>query len=380
MEEITVVGNGVAGWACAKRLGENSVPVTMIGPGLPHDRPPLSKRALTSGRIPWSTTPDGLAELGITHVDGIVSDVDFGDRVLTITAADGTVTTRPFGRLVWATGFAFPRPPVPGLQSDRVHQNHEAVGTGRLHERLLAAPAQRVVVIGAGLIGTETAASAAVMGHTVTLLDMLPRPLARLPRIAGEAAFSTLTALGVTFHGDCRITEVLHDEETSQIRTSTHGDITCETVIVAAGFGSSLPQPLAPQREISIDVDETLRVEGHSDVWACGDCITFPHPRWGRIAIPHWDNAFQSGRHAAESALGDESPYVREPYWFSDIGPLRMQLVGRAESADTWEDEDGLLVGRDTSGSIAAVLLINAPARLNEARERVATALTTTHV
>ncbi|HRC08467.1 MAG TPA: FAD-dependent oxidoreductase, partial [Miltoncostaeales bacterium] len=167
MQQITVVGNGVAGWACAKRLGEQGVPVTLVGPGLPHDRPPLSKRALTSGRIPWSTSSDGLAELGIAHVDGMVTDVDFDTRQLTV-ATDGGVRTLGFGPLVWATGFRFPRPPVPGLDGERVHQNHESIGTAKLHERLTSVAGQRVVVIGAGLIGTESAASVAGMGHTVT--------------------------------------------------------------------------------------------------------------------------------------------------------------------------------------------------------------------
>jgi 3-phenylpropionate/trans-cinnamate dioxygenase ferredoxin reductase subunit len=379
MQQITVVGNGVAGWACAKRLGEQGVPVTLVGPGLPHDRPPLSKRALTSGRIPWSTSSDGLAELGIAHVDGMVTDVDVDTRQLTV-ATDGGVRTLGFGPLVWATGFTFPRPPVPGLDGERVHQNHESIGTAKLHERLTSVAGQRVVVIGAGLIGTESAASVAGMGHTVTLVDMLPRPLSRLPKAAGDVAFAALGQLGVVFHGDCRITAVEHTGSTSVVHTTTHGDIPADTVIVAAGFGSSLPTVLAPEGSLMIDVDETLRVSDHVDVWACGDCITFPHPRWGRIAIPHWDHAFQSGRHVAEAILGDRTPYARDPYWFSDIGPLRLQLVGMAERADTWGDENGLLVGRDQDGQVAAVMLINAPARLNEAREYVAAGLIPTHV
>lgn len=379
MDPVTVVGNGVSGWACAKRLGEQGVAVTLIGPGLPHDRPPLSKRALTSGRIPWSTSADGLAELGITHVDGMVTDVDVDARRLTVTTTDG-VRTLDFGPLVWATGFRFPRPPVRGLDGERVFQNHEALGAAKLHERLISAPGQRVVVIGAGLIGTESAASVASMGHTVTLVDMLPRPLSRLPKAAGDAAFEALGNLGVVFHGDCRITDVEQTDGGAVVHTTTHGDIPADTVIVAAGFGSTLPTTLAPEGGLMIDVDETLRVIDKTDVWACGDCIRFPHPRWGRIAIPHWDHAFQSGRHVAESILGDRTPYVRDPYWFSDIASLRVQLVGMAEGADTWTDENGLLVGRDADGQVAAVMLINAPARLNEARAFVATGLAPTHV
>ena len=86
---------------------------------------------------------------------------------------------------------------------------------------------------------------------------------------------------------------------------------------------------------------------GHERLWACGDCVSFPHPRWGRIAIPHWDHALWSGRHVADSILGSTAPYVREPYFFSDIGRLRIQQVGVADAAVEWHEDDGLVVGRD---------------------------------
>ena len=69
---VAVVGNGVAGFACASRLGEHGVDVTMIGPGLPHDRPPLSKRALATGRLPLLADAEKLAARGIRHLDGRV--------------------------------------------------------------------------------------------------------------------------------------------------------------------------------------------------------------------------------------------------------------------------------------------------------------------
>ena len=70
--------------------------------------------------------------------------------------------------------------------------------------------------------------------------------------------------------------------------------------------------------------------------------------------------------------LGSTTPYVREPYFFSDIGRLRIQQVGVGDAAVEWQETDGLFVGRDPAGSPACVLLLNAPARLREARELVA--------
>jgi NADPH-dependent 2,4-dienoyl-CoA reductase/sulfur reductase-like enzyme len=124
---VVVVGNGVAGFACASRLGEHGVDVTMIGPGLPHDRPPLSKRALATGRLPLLADEEKLAARGIRHVDGRVTEADLADHVLTVTPADGS---DPFElvpeRIVWATGLTYPRPPIPG--ADVAEENSTGVG------------------------------------------------------------------------------------------------------------------------------------------------------------------------------------------------------------------------------------------------------------
>ena len=373
-ESVVVVGNGVSGYACAARLADNGTDVTLLGPGLPHDRPPLSKRAIATGKVPYLADAEKMASLGIRHIDGTVTHTDLSLRTLTVEPSDRSDTIQISApRLVWATGFAYPFPPVPGIP-EIAHQNSTADGLITLRDGLTE-PGRRVLVVGAGLIGTETAATLAVAGHRVTLVDMLDRPLARLHPAAASAALSTLADLGVTFVGECRIDGAQKESSDIVIETSTHGRLVGDVLVTAAGFRTSLPADLAPDgRSLTIDVDETLRVIGHDDLWACGDCITFPHPRWGRMAIPHWDHALHSGRHAADSILGSSEPYVRDPYYFSDIGPLRIQQVGRAEAAVEWSDEDGWTVGRDEAGHVAAVLFLNAPARLGEARTLLAQA------
>lgn len=373
---VTVVGNGVSGYACAARLAEHGVNVTMIGPGLPHDRPPLSKRAITSGKVPYLADSDALAAAGIRHIDGRVTGVDLDSRRLDVmpsAGGDPLVVDAP--RLVWATGFIYPFPPVPGIEA-LAHQNATADGLLALRAAI-AEPGRRVIVVGAGLIGTETAATLAVGGHTVTLVDMVDRPLARFQPHVADAARSTLDDLGVTFLGECRIEASTRDADDVVVETSTHGTLTADVIVTAAGFRTSLPEQFAPDgRTLTIDVDETLRVPGHDDLWACGDCITFPHPRFGRIAIPHWDHALHSGRHAADSVMGATAPYQRDPYFFSDIGPLRIQQVGLASAVAEWSHEDGWSVGRDEDGRVAAVTFLNAPARLAEARTLLADAAT----
>ncbi len=131
-EPVVIVGNGVSGYACAARLAGTGVPVTMIGPGLPHDRPPLSKRALATGRLPVLATADVLAQKGIAHLDGLVTELDLAARRLTVTPANGGVPILVEApRLVWATGLRYPRPPVPGLAGlRRERDGRRARGTG----------------------------------------------------------------------------------------------------------------------------------------------------------------------------------------------------------------------------------------------------------
>jgi len=369
---VAVVGNGVAGFACASRLGEHGVDVTMIGPGLPHDRPPLSKRALATGRLPLLADEEKLAARGIRHLDGRVVAADLAGHVLTVAPRDGgdPVELVP-ERIVWATGLTYPRPPIPG--ADTVAENSTGAGMLELAAQV-AEDGRRIVVIGAGLIGTETAATLSTR-HQVTLVDMLDRPLARfLPRLS-EAALATLGELGVTFLADVQITEIERNGAGSVVRTATHGVLDCDVVVSAAGFRTSLPETLAPdRRSLTVDVDGTLRVVGLEGVFACGDCIAFPHPRYGRLAIPHWDHALHSGRQAADSVLDIGEAYHRDPYFFSDIGPLRIQQVGLAADAVEWRDDDGLLIGRDAQDRITAVVFLNAPARLREARDLLAAA------
>jgi hypothetical protein len=92
-----------------------------------------------------------------------------------------------------------------------------------------------------------------------------------------------------------------------------------------------------------------------------------------RCEISGWNRA--SGQHAAASILGEETPYVREPYWFSDIGPLRIQQVGPSQLAVAWSpnpDDPDELIGVDEAGRPVSVILIDNAAKLRSARELVA--------
>ena len=368
---VTVVGNGVSGWACATRLAEADVPVTLIGPGLPYDRPPLSKRALERGGVPYLADHAGIAARGIHHFDGVVERVDLDGRRVSVSPFPGTPAVElRFERLVWATGLSIRRPPIPGGQ--RTGCIATAPGLEDVLP-LLSQAGRRVAVIGAGLIGCETAATVA-RRHRVTLLELAPRPLDRFAEPVGRAAERALADAGVRVLADCRIEEVELSREGSPaaVRTVEHGRLTQDVVLAATGVAGTLPPGLGEPGGAWLDTDETLAVRDMQAVWACGDVARFPHPRHGRITIPHWDNARASGVHAALAVLGAHTAYVREPYWFSDIGRLRVQQVGLADAACEWSLQDGMHVGRDTTGRPACVVLLDLPSRLREARSLMA--------
>jgi 3-phenylpropionate/trans-cinnamate dioxygenase ferredoxin reductase subunit len=364
---VTVVGNGVAGYACAARLAGAGVPVALVGPGLPCDRPPLSKRALTRRSLPFLADARALEAAGIDQLDGWVDELDLNRRLLVVRGRDGQPKgSHPFDRLVWATGLRIARPPVPGIES--TDQNVDAASVEALLPRL-ARDGRRVVVAGAGLIGCETAATLS-RRHRVTLLDRADHVLGRHHPDVARAAERVLATRGVRFLGGCELTGTDRSGSGWTVRTSTHDDLRADVVIAATGVRATLPPALGGG--LHVDTDERLRVCGADRVWACGDVAAFPHPRFGRIAVPHWDNARASGAHAAGSVLGAPVAYARDPYWFSDIGPLRIQQVGFAPAACEWERRDDLHVGHDDQGRPACVVLLDAPTRLNDARRMLA--------
>ena len=332
-EIVTVVGNGVAGYACAARLAQQGRQVRMIGPGLPHDRPPLSKRALRSGRLPLFADADALTASGIVHLDGVVHAFDAKRRLLSVTPSSGgddVVVEAP--TLVWATGLRYPKPPLPGFEG--TEQNSTGDGLLSLVRRL-ERPGQRVIVVGAGLIGTETAATLA-SDHRVTLVDMLERPLARfLPRIS-ELARSMLMQLGVGFLGECRIEAATTGQDGWTLQTSTHGELRGDVVVSAAGFASSLPVELvgAGSRQLALDADETLRVIGprpvmglwrlrlasripdgagspsHTGITHSGAAATWPTRSWDRVPRTSGSrtSSATSGRFASSRSAWPSAP------------------------------------------------------------------------
>jgi 3-phenylpropionate/trans-cinnamate dioxygenase ferredoxin reductase component len=358
--DVAIVGNGVAGYACAARLARHGIRPLLIGPGLPVDRPPLTKNALAAGSPVLLADERRLDDLGIDRLDAFVDEADLARGRL---VAGGTEVTAE--RIVLATGLSYRPPRIPGL--DVAHVNATPGGMTRLVAALADGP-KRVVVVGAGLIGTETAATLAVAGHEVTAIDVLDRPLDRLHDPLPALGAAALTEAGARFVGGAELTEVAVEGGRVAV-CYEDGSLTADVVVAATGGRAFAPPGLEVDRgELPLGVGSDLLVPGFERVHAVGDLILAPHARFGPIRFPHWDMAIATGDRAADAIAGVESELDRLPYWWTDIGSRAFAEVGWADAAVEWGEEDGVHVGRDAGGAPVAGLVVDEPRRLRAAR------------
>ena len=358
--QVAIVGNGVAGYACAARLARHGIRPLLIGTGLPVDRPPLTKQGLARGAPVLLADETRLDSLGIDRLDAMVDEADLAAGRLVAGGVEVDADT-----VVLATGLSYRPPRIPGLEL--AHVNATPRGMTRLVDALAGGP-QQVVVVGAGLIGTETAATLAVAGHDVTALDVLPRPLDRLHEPLPGLGAAALADVGARFLGGAELIAVVVEDERVTVRY-THGSLTADVVVAATGGRPFVPPGLGlDAAELPLAVDRDLRVPGLPRVHAVGDLIVAPHARFGPIRFPHWDMAIATGDRAADAIAGVASELARLPYWWTDIGPRTFAEVGWADAAVEWAEEDGIHVGRDGAGEAVAALVVDDPRRLRAAR------------
>lgn len=358
--EVAIVGNGVAGYACAARLARHGVRPLLIGPGAVVDRPPLTKQGLARGAPVLLADEERLATLGIERLDAMVDEADLVAGRLVAGGIEIDAET-----IVLATGLAYRPPRIPGLEA--AHVNAMPRGMTPLVDALAGGP-KRVVVVGAGLIGTETSATLAVAGHDVTAIDVLERPLDRLHEPLPTLGAEALAATGARFLGGAELTELAVEDGLVAV-CYEGGRLTADVVVAATGGRALVPPGLGVDAgQLPLLVEPDLRVPGLERVHAVGDLILAPHARFGPIRFPHWDMAIATGDRAADEIAGIDSELDRLPYWWTDIGPRTFAEVGWADAATEWGEEDGLHVGRDATGEPVAVLVVDEPRKLRAAR------------
>lgn len=338
-QTFVIVGASLAGAKAAQTLREEGFDGQLLLIGdeqqRPYERPPLSKDYLRG--------ETGLDKVYV-HDEGFYEEHNIELRLgRTVTRLDAAAQQLTLGdgehlrydRLLLTTG-AEPRTlTIPGSELDGVLYLRSLQDCDALRERLDRGGA--VVVIGAGWIGAEVAASARQRGLDVTVIEPSTVPLERVLGAEAGAIYRDIHAdhgtrllLGTgveAFEGDTAV---------ERVRTSDGRVLACDFVVV--GVGVQPRTELAAQAGLAVDngilVDEHLRT-GIPTIFAAGDVANADHPFYGeRVRVEHWANALYQGPIAARNMLGRGQAYDRLPYFFSDQYDVGMEYSGFARSWD----------------------------------------------
>jgi NADPH-dependent 2,4-dienoyl-CoA reductase/sulfur reductase-like enzyme len=336
MECVVVVGASLAGLRACETLRTDGFggAVTLIGAEthLPYDRPPLSKKVLAGEWEPERISlrqPDDIGGLGLDLRLGVPAvALDLDGRAVEL--ADGTVVA--FDGLILATG-SVPRR-LPGQQAlANVHELRTLDDSLALRAKFADGTA-RTVVIGAGFIGLEVAATARGRGCSVTVLEGLPAPLIRgLGAEMGAAATAVHADAGIDIRCDVTVAELRVDGVV--LGDGTH--IPADVVVVGIGVAPATGWLDGGGLEVRDGVvcDATLAA-GPPLVYAAGDIARWPNQLYGEeMRIEHWTNAAEQGAAAARNLLAaaageTPTPYAPVPFFWSDQARHRIQFLGRA--------------------------------------------------
>jgi NADPH-dependent 2,4-dienoyl-CoA reductase/sulfur reductase-like enzyme len=334
---VVVAGAGMAGVQTAVALREQGFTgtVSLIGaePHQPYDRPPLSKAVLL-GKAEGSAFDVDFEALGIELRLGCeVRGLRPGDHELD--TEDGPV---PYDVLVVATGAEPIRLPgaegVPGVHLLRTLDDAERL-------RPVLARRQDIVVVGAGWIGAEFATAAREAGCAVTVVEAAERPLAgALPAEVAAPMAGWYADAGAVLRTHARVERV----EPGTVVLDDGTRLPAGAVVVGIGARPATAWLSGSGVELGthgeIVADRHLRSSA-PDVYAVGDCASFPSGRYGeRLLVHHWDNALQGPRTVAVNIVGrasGETPAVYDPvpyFWSEQFGRF-VQYAGHHAAADT---------------------------------------------
>ncbi|WKX74177.1 NAD(P)/FAD-dependent oxidoreductase [Streptomyces sp. XD-27] len=380
----------MAGVQTAVALREEGWPgaITLLGaePHQPYDRPPLSK-ALLLGKAEGATFDVDFAALGV--------DLRLGSRATGVDLERRSVRTDagplPYDHLVIATGadpISLPgAEQVPGVHLLRTLDDAERL-------RPVLAARHDIVVVGAGWIGAEFATAAREAGCAVTVVEAAERPLAGAlpPEVAAYMAGWYLDS-GAELITSTRVAAV----EEGAVLLAPGGAaraggpeggrrLRADAVLVGIGARPATDWLADSGIDLAADgsvlADERLRTSA-PDVYAVGDCASFPSARYGRrLLVHHWDNALQGPRTVAANLVGSQRPhfagavYDPVPYFWSEQFGRFVQYAGHHAAADEllWRgDPSGAAWSvcwlRD--GALVALLAVGRPRDLAQGRKLI---------
>lgn len=338
-DRILVVGGGLAGATAASTLREEGFEgrLTLVGaePHPPYERPPLSKSYLAGE----SSAPEAFVH-PVEHYAGLDIDLRLGTPVTALDLAAHTATvgadTVGYDRLLLATGSAARRLPEADRSGAAVAYLRTLDDADRIRTALQ--PGRRVVIIGAGWIGLEVAATARTAGCDVVVVEPAAEPLLRVlgPRL-GRVFASLHRSHGVSLRTSTSVTAITAGERPGPdrdvpavVQLDDGTSVAADLLVVGIGAApcTDLAEAAGLKVEDGVLADEQL-CTSHPDVYVAGDLANAWHPRLGRnLRVEHWDNAKAQGATAARNLLGAGEAYDRLPYFFTDQYDLGMEYVG----------------------------------------------------
>jgi 3-phenylpropionate/trans-cinnamate dioxygenase ferredoxin reductase component len=334
-----ILGGGLAGGKAAETLRaegfDGRVVLISAEPELPYERPPLSKDYLR-GEAEREAAQVHPADYYDEHqielrLSTRVAALDAGARAVELEGGERIEYTG----LLLATGAEPRRLPLPGGELEGVRYLRDLRDCDALREAL--GRGGHAVVIGAGWIGAEVAASARQKGLDVTLVETLSVPLERvLGRELGEIYGQIHRDHGVELLTEAAVEAIEGTGRAERVRLRGGRTVDCDLVVV--GVGVAPRTELAAAAGLDVDdgivCDERLRTSADG-VFAAGDVASAWHPLLRRrLRVEHWHNALEQGPAAARSMLGAGDPYDRVPYFFSDQYEVGMEYAGYATEWD----------------------------------------------
>jgi 3-phenylpropionate/trans-cinnamate dioxygenase ferredoxin reductase subunit len=338
-QTFVIVGASLAGAKAAQTLREEGFTgrVVLVGeePVRPYERPPLSKDYLR-GEVDF--------DKAAVHPEGYYAEHDIelltSTTVAAIDPVAKQVTLDPGGRLdydqVLLTTGATPRhTSITGSELDGIHYLRSLASCDTLRHSFPTAT--KVVIVGAGWIGSEVAASARSLGKEVALIEAGDVPLQRVLGDEVGAMFRDLHAdHGVEMHMGVGVQAFKGATAVEEVALADGTTVAGDLFIVGVGVlpRTELAQAAGLTLDNGIVVDQHLATSV-TGIWAAGDVANAFHPLFGQqIRLEHWSAALNQGPVAAKNMLGQHVSYDKVPYFFSDQYDLGMEYSGYAT---TWD-------------------------------------------
>lgn len=379
MHRVVVVGASLAGVHAIEGLRENDYQgeIALVGaePFLPYDRPPLSKEALRTGPEQDKLLlkePDWYPDQGVElHVGTAAVGLDTGEGQVLLESG----RRLPYDGLVIATGSS-PRSLGRADEVGPVHVIRSITDAAALHEQL--APGRHLVVIGAGFIGLEVAATAREMGLDVSVVEMAPAPLTRvLGDEAGEWFKDYQARNGVDLYCGSVLDQVEADAGGTKVRLRDGTVLAADLVVAGIGVEPATGWLAGSGVRVSDGVvcDHSLRTSVPGIV-AAGDVARWYNALFDEtMRVEQWRNAVEQGGRAALALLGVTDAFAPVPYFWSDQFDAKVRFVGRANAAehiDVRRIGDASMIalfGRDDV--LRGALCVNAPRQLARYRQAI---------